>query len=210
MRELLANAGEDDEREAEADGGSKREEDGLEESGSLLAVDFRRAENGAVRRDEGKEDAKRSVKRRQETLHRDVDELDERRDDENERKRVDVAEAVRLKKPVVKAPRHRRGDRHDEHDCARHAERRVELLRHPEERAATEKAAQNEVVHKNRTNKKHQVVAHRFVPIIPLFTPGFKRPPTLERRRGSRGRSFPRRRVSPDRSALCPRTPPRS
>ena len=112
MRELLANAGEDDEREAEADGGSEREEDGLAEAGEvrlsrrtlvdellqlgkLSVVYFRRAKNGAVRRNEGKEDAKRSVERRQKPLHRDIDELDERRDDENERKRVDIAKAVR-------------------------------------------------------------------------------------------------------------------
>ena len=35
MRELLADAGEDDKRKAEADGGSEREEDGLAEAGEV-------------------------------------------------------------------------------------------------------------------------------------------------------------------------------
>ena len=63
MRELLADPGEDDEREAEADRGGEGEEHCLEEARALLAVDLRSAEDGAVRGDEREEYAERRVER---------------------------------------------------------------------------------------------------------------------------------------------------
>ena len=90
------------------------------------------------------------MERRQEPLHRYVDELHERRDDEDERKGVYVPEAVGLQKPVVYAPRHRRRHRHHEDDRAGHPKRRLELLRDAKERTTPKKAAENEVVHQDR------------------------------------------------------------
>jgi hypothetical protein len=133
----------------------KREEHRFAETAALLAVDLRRAQDGAVGRYEREEDSERGVKRRKKPFHRDVDELHERRDHENERESVDVAETVRREKPVVDTPRNGRSDRHHENDRARHAEGGIHLLGDAKERTAPEKAVQNEIVHKNRADKQH-------------------------------------------------------
>ena len=90
MRELLADARKDDERKAKANGRGKREEHALKERRPLLAVNFRSAQDRAVRRDERQKDAQRRVQGRQKTFHRDVNELHKRRDDKDERERVNL------------------------------------------------------------------------------------------------------------------------
>ena len=137
---------------------------------AVLAVQLRHAQHRAVRGDERQEDAERGVERRHESLHRDVDELHERGDHEDERERVDVAEAERDEEPVVEAPRDGRGDRHDEDDGAGHAEGRLRLLRHAQERTTSKKAVQNEVVHENRADDDDKIshdAAHYTTPIHP-------------------------------------------
>ena len=159
MRQLLADAGEDDEREAEADRRRKRIEDGAEEVEVALRVHFGDAQDGAVCGDERQEDAERRMQRRHEALHRDVDELHERGDHEDERQRVDVAEAVWLEEELVQTPGHGGGDRHHENDRAGPAEGRLRLFRHAQKRATTQKAVQDEIVHQNRTYD-YDKVAH--------------------------------------------------
>ena len=139
-----------------------------EEGRPVLAVQFRDAQHRAVRGDERQEDAECGVERRHEALHRDVDELHERRDHEDERERVDVAEAERVEQPVVETPCDGRGDRHDEHDRPRHAEGRLRLLRHAQERATSQKAVEDEVVHQNRADDDDKVshdAAHYTIPL---------------------------------------------
>ena len=94
---------------------------------------------------------------------------------------MDVAETVRREEPVVEAPRHRRGDGHHEDDGTRHADGRVELLRHAEERTATEKAAENEVVHQHRADEYHQVVAHNLAELYHFSEPPSRRARTTSR-----------------------------
>jgi hypothetical protein len=53
---------------------------------------------------------------------------------------------------MVKKPRNCGGDRHHEHDRAGHAESSLRFLGYAKKRATTQKAAQNKVVHENRTD----------------------------------------------------------
>lgn len=133
--EPLADAGEEDEGEAEAEGGGKGEEDALAEGRAALVVQLRDAEDGAVRRDERQEDAERGVQGRHEALQREVDELHERGDHEDERERVDVAEPEGREQQVVEPPRHGRGEGHHEEDRAGHAKGGLDPLRDAKERA---------------------------------------------------------------------------
>jgi hypothetical protein len=70
------------------------------------------------------------------------------------------AQIVGAQKIMIQAPGNRRGARHNEYDGSGHAEGRLRLLRHSEKRTTSEKAAQNEVVHKNRAHQNYQIVTH--------------------------------------------------
>ena len=161
MSEFLADAGEDHQGECEAKGRGEGEDDALEEWRAVLAVQLGHAEDGAVCGDERQEDAQGGVQRRHETLHRDVDELHKRGDHEDERERVDVAEAGGLEDEVVQQPGDGRGDGHHEDDGARHAQCRLGLLRDAKEGTATQKTVQHEVVDQNRADDDDEVVHGR-------------------------------------------------
>ena len=81
-----------------------------------------------------------------------MNELHKRGNDEDEHKRMYVSEPERLKQKAIQQPCHGGGNRHDEHDRAGHAERSLRLLGNAKERATAQKAAQNEVVHEDRTD----------------------------------------------------------
>ena len=152
MRKLLAYAGEYDESKTETDCRREGKEHAFEEGRVVLRVEFCNAQHRAVRGDERKEYAKRRVQRRQEALHRDIDELHKRGNYKNEHKGMDIIEPKWTQEIVVKQPRDRSSDRHHEHDRTGHAKSGLRLLGHAKKRAATQKAAQNKVVHKNRTD----------------------------------------------------------
>ena len=90
MRKFLANAGEYDERKTKTYGSREREEDAFQKRRIVLGVELGGTQHGAVRGDERQEYAERRMQRRQKALHRNVNELHERGDHENEHKRVDV------------------------------------------------------------------------------------------------------------------------
>ena len=152
MRKLFAYAGEYDESKTETDCRREGKEHAFEEGRVVLRVELCNAQHRAVRGDERKEYAEGGMQRRQEPLHRNVDELHKRGDDEDEHEGVYVVKTERPQEIMVEKPRNRGGDRHDKHDRTRHAKSGFRLLGHAKKRTATQKAAQNKVVHKNRTD----------------------------------------------------------
>ena len=83
-RELLADAGEDDEREREADGRREGEDDGLRQVVILLNNEDGDAKDGAVGRDQRQEDAEGLLERGGDFLEDDLHHLHQGGDDEDE------------------------------------------------------------------------------------------------------------------------------
>ena len=87
------------------------------------------------------------MKRRNVALEHDLDQLHQRRDDEDEDDRLHVRKVdLAREQQMVDGPRDRRREDFDENDREAHARRLIELFRHAEERAYTEEFDQNIVV----------------------------------------------------------------
>ena len=112
----------------------------------LVHVDDGDAEDGAVRRDEREEDAEGFVEPGHHFLEHRFDELDERRDYQDERERVEVFQSERDEDEVVGEPRHYRREGRDEYDGYAHALRRLKLAGDSEERAAAEEAGERRML----------------------------------------------------------------
>ncbi len=147
MGEFFADAREDDKSQTEPERCREGEEYRFKERRVVLRVQFRHAQNSAVRCDERQKYAQSGMKRRHETLHCNIDELNERRNDKDERQGMDVIETMGLQNEIINAPCDGCGNRHDKNNSARHSQGGTRLFRHSKERATTQKAVENEVVH---------------------------------------------------------------
>ena len=160
MFKLFTNARKNNESNPKSKSGGKREKHCFAKTGLLFKVDFRNAEDGAVSGDKRQKNSERRMKRRQKTFHCNIDKLDERGNDQNKGKSMDVIKIIRLQKPMINTPRNGRGDRHNKDDRPRHAKSSFRFFGNAKKRTASKKAAENEVVNKNRPDKNYNISTH--------------------------------------------------
>ena len=111
----FAQTGEEQQRQREADSGKESEHSRLQHRVVVVRIDGRRTEHRAVGGDERQVDAQRLIEHRAELLEHDLDQLHQRRDDEDEKQHLEEAEidCGTAEIEVEQMPEyHRRDERH--------------------------------------------------------------------------------------------------
>ena len=150
--QLLTDGSEDGQCQAEAEGGADGIDDTGEEIGldalgvvSALCHEDGNAEDGAVRGDEGQEDAEGLVEGRRHLLQNDLHHLHEGSDDEDEGDGLQVFEVVALQETLDEVSHDGSYREHEGHSGG-HAEGSVHFLRHTEEGADSEELREHDIV----------------------------------------------------------------
>ena len=166
MRQLesFADAGEEHEREREADCGGAAIDGALEQSEVVLGADQGGSEDRAVGGDQRQIDAQRVVERLGEDLQEDLQDLHQPRDDQDEHDGAQIGYAVGDQQEVVDARGHEARDGHHEDDRAAHAQGGLGGFGDAQEGADAENLGQHEVVDQNATDNQADVGTHSSFP----------------------------------------------
>ena len=104
------------------------------------------AQHAAVGRDQRQVDAQGLIQRRDVLFQRDLDQLDQNGDDEDEDDRLQVTQIIGIQQEDLQREGHSRGNDHDDDNSSAHAHGGIQLFGNAEERADTQKLHQYVVV----------------------------------------------------------------
>ena len=143
---LLARARHQEQREREARARADGQRQRVERPGGGLRVEQRHGQDDAVGGDEHQVDAPLAVQHRVGLAQHGVEELHHEGHHPDEHDDLQEAELERAQHEGVQRPRGHGGEDHHQREGDAHADRRVALLRDPEEDAEPEVAGEDEVV----------------------------------------------------------------
>ena len=154
--EPLADAGEQDQHQREADRAAGTEEQRFDEVVLLLHVEQRNPQHRAVGGDQRQIDAQHLVQHRAGLVDEHLGKLDDPGDHHDERQRAQV-EQLGAEQVLVDEVAGAGGQRQHEGRRQPHADRRFQFLRHAHEGAQAENLGHHDVVHEHRGNEDEEV-----------------------------------------------------
>ena len=167
--ELFAHAGKDGQGQSEANGCGEGIDDGLQQVEVLLDDQNGYTQHGAVGGDERQEDAQGLIERRRDLLEDDFDHLHQGGNDQDEGDGLQILQSEGVEHIGLNEPRNDGGQRHDEGNGCRHAQRGVDLLGHAEERTDAEELRQDDIVDEYRANENQDIFHSCRYFVITLF-----------------------------------------
>ena len=135
---LLADAGENDQRQGEADTDGNRVDDSLQQVIVLLDDLDRDTQHAAVRRNQRQEDPQRLVKGRRHLLQDDLDHLHQGGDHQDEHDRLHETQTENIQDVFLDQEGHDRRDRQHEGNGGPHSRGGLHLLGDTQKRAYTQ------------------------------------------------------------------------
>jgi len=154
QRQALAQAGEQQQHQREAERRTKAVQQAVHEIEFLLHIQQRHTQHSAVGGDQRQVDAEHLIQARAGLADDHFGELHGTGDDQNERQDAQVFDAQRLQHPVFQHPGRRRREGQHKGGGHAHAQCAVHLLRHTHERAEAEEFDQDHVVDQGSSDQQ--------------------------------------------------------